>query len=102
MIINYEEYLVGILIKCFECVCFVIISFIFLVDLIGLVGVDLSFVELGIGFKLDFLVFEVWIVILVFGFWVDCVFFRFGGFFVGFRCMWFFLRSLLFILILYE
>ena len=57
-------------------------------------GADLSFVELGRAFELDFLVSEARTLTSAFGFGSDCVFSRFGGFPAGFRCTRFLLRSL--------
>ena len=94
-LIDYEEYLAGTLTKRPERVRFATTSSIFLADLTSLVGVDLSFVELGTAFELDFLVSEARTLRSAsFGFGADCVFSRFGGFPAGFRCTRFLLRSL--------
>ena len=55
-----EEYLAGTLTKRPKRVHFATTSSIFLAHLTGLVGADLSFVELGTAFELDFLVSEAW------------------------------------------
>lgn len=79
----YEEYLAGILTKRPECVGFATSSSIFLTDLTGLVGSDLSSVELDTGFEIEFLVSEGRTLGLAVGFGADCVFSVFGGFFCG-------------------
>ena len=91
---DYEKYLAGTLTTRPERVRFATTSSIFLADLTGLVGADLSLVELGTGFELDFLVFEARTLTSAFGFGADCVLSRFGGFPAGFRCTRFLLRSL--------
>ena len=58
MLIDYEEYLAGTLTKRPERVRFATTSSIFLADLTGLVGADISFVELSTAFELDFSVSE--------------------------------------------
>ena len=55
---DYEKYLAGTLTKRPKRVRFATSSSIFLADLTGLVGADLSFVELGTAFELDVLVSE--------------------------------------------
>ena len=90
---DYEKHLAGTLTKRPERVRFATTSSIFLADLTGLVGADLSLVEPGTVFELDFLVFEAR-TLTAFGFGADCVLSRFGGFPAGFRCTRFLLRSL--------
>ena len=85
--------LAGILTKRPERVRFATTSSIFLTDLTGLVGSDLSFVELDTVFELEFLVSEARTLVFAFGFGADCVFSVFGGFPAGFRCTRFLLRS---------
>ena len=83
---DYEEYLAGTLTKRPEHDRFATTSSIFLAHLTGLVDADLSFVELGTAFELDFLVSEAWTLTSAFGFGSDCVFSRVDGFPAGFRC----------------
>ena len=90
----YEEYLAGTLTKRPERVRCATTSSIFLVNLTGLVGGDLSFVELGTEFELDVSLSEARTLTSALGFWADCLLSRFGGFPVGFRCTRFLLRSL--------
>ena len=71
---DYEEYLAGSLTKRLERVRFATTSSIFLADLTGLVGADLSFLELGTVFELGFLVSEARALISAFEFGSDCVF----------------------------
>ena len=91
---DYEEYLAGVLTKHPECVRFATTSSIFLADLTGLAGLDLSCLELGTGFELECLVSEAQSLAFAFGFGTDCVFFRLGSFHAGFRCTRFLQRSL--------
>ena len=90
---DYEEYLAGTLTKRPERVRFATTNSIFLADLTGLVGANLSFVELGTGFELDFLDSETRSLTSVLEVWADCVFSRFGRFPLDFRCARFLLRS---------
>ena len=91
---DYEEYLAGVLTKRPERVRFATTSSIFLADLTGLAGSDLSCLELGTGFELECLVSEARSLTFAFGFGADCVFSKLGGFPAGFRCTRFLRRSL--------
>ena len=93
---DYEEYLTGVLTKRPGRVRFATTSSIFLADLTGLVGSDLSCLELGTGcvFYLECLVSKARSLTFAFGFGADCVFSGLGGFPVGFRCTRFLRRSL--------
>ena len=91
---DYEEYLAGVLTKHPECVRFATTSSIFLADLTGLAGSDLSCLELGTGFELVCLVSKARSLTFAFGFGADCVFARLGSFPMVFRCTRFLLRSL--------
>ena len=83
---DYEEYLAGVLTKRPERVRFATTSSIFLADLTGLVGSDLSCLELGTGVEPECLVSKARSLTFAFGFGADCVFSGLGGFPVGFRC----------------
>ena len=91
---DYEEYLAGVLTKHPERVRFATTSSIFLADLTGLAGSDLSCLELGSGFELECLISEARSLTFAFGFGADCVFSRLGGFPAGFRCRRFLRRNL--------
>ena len=71
---DYEEYLAGVLTKHPERVRFATTSSIFLADLTGLVGSDLSCLELGTGVELECLVSKARSLTFAFGFGADCVF----------------------------
>ena len=90
---DYEEYLAGVLTKRPERVRFATTSSIFLADLTGLAGSDLSCLELGSGFELECLVSEARSLTVVFGFG-QSVFSRLGGFPAGFGCTQFLQKSL--------
>ena len=89
----YDEYLAGTLIKRPERVRCATTTSIFFTNFTGLVDSDLSFVELGTGFELDFLDSETRSLTSVLEVWADCVFSRFGRFPLDFRCARFLLRS---------
>ena len=77
---DYEEYLTGVLTKHPGRVRFATTSSIFLADLTGLAYTDLSCLELGTAFELEWLVSEARSLTFAFGFGADCVFSRLGSF----------------------
>ena len=70
---DYEEYLTGVLTKRPGRVRFATTSSIFLADLTGLAGSDLSCLELGSGFELECLVSEARSLTVVFGLRAECL-----------------------------